>query len=167
MAKSVSAAGKRGKSPTAKPQRGGKRSFVWLQGLICGAMVTLAPSLAIMLTFLLAPGLIALVLDRSPGRAVARGVLLFGLAAAVGPAKTLWEGGLAMPTAIQLMTDPLIFGTAWAAAAVGWLVGEVAPIVVEMVLTSSRKVRILKLEAARAKYAEEWGLNAENTEKSS
>jgi hypothetical protein len=46
-------------------------------------------------------------------------------------------------------------------------VGEVAPIVVEMVLTSSRKVRILKLEAARAKYAEEWGLNAENTEKSS
>jgi hypothetical protein len=120
-------------------------------------MVTLAPSLAIMLTFLLAPGLIALVLDRSPGRAVARGVLLFGLAAAVGPAKTLWEGGLAMPTAIQLMTDPLIFGTAWAAAAVGWLVGEVAPIVVEMVLTSSRKVRILKLEAARAKYAEERG----------
>ncbi len=91
---------------------------------------------------------------------------MFGLAASVGPAKTLWESGLDMPTSVQLMTDPLVFGTAWAAAAAGWLVGEVAPIIVEMVLTSARKLRAAKLEATRAKYAEEWGLKINGSENS-
>jgi len=165
MAKSLTAGGKKAKAKSAsKPNAGARRSYVWLQGLFCGALVTLAPALAMLLAFLLAPGLVAALLDRSPGRAVSRGVLLFGLAASVGPAKTLWEAGLATPTAVQLMTDPLIFGTAWAAAAAGWLVGEVAPIIVEMALTSARKLRAAKLEATRTKFAQEWGLNADSTE---
>jgi hypothetical protein len=168
MAKSMTAgSSKKAKAKSApKPNVGGRRSYVWLQGLFCGALVTLAPALAMLLAFLLAPGLVATVLDRSPGRAVSRGVLLFGLAASVGPAKTLWEANLSTPTAVQLMTDPLIFGTAWAAAAAGWLVAEVAPILVEMALTSARKLRASKLEATRTKFAEEWGLGSENTRNS-
>jgi hypothetical protein len=151
----------KGKARPAKGAKSEKRSFVWLQGLICGALITLAPSLAMLLAFLLAPGLIATVLDRSPGRTVSRGVFLFGLAASVSPAKTLWEGGLAMPLSVQLMTDPIIFGTAWAAAAAGWMVAEVAPIIVEIALTSARKLRAAKLEETRVKFSEEWGLQTE------
>jgi hypothetical protein len=166
MAKTMTANAKAapgGKSPKAKAKSkpSGPRSYVWLQGLICGALITLAPSLAMLLAFLLAPGLVATLIDHSPGRTVSRGVMLFGLAASVGPAKTLWEGGLATPLAVQLMTDPLNFGTAWAAAAAGWMVAEVAPIVIEMALTSARKLRATRLEETRAKFAQEWGIELE------
>lgn len=149
--------------PARAAGKGGKRSFVWLQGLICGAVATLATPLAILLTFLLAPGLIALVLDRSPGRPTARAVLLFGLAASVAPAKTLWEGGLTMPGCVDIMTDPIIFGTAWAAAAFGWLTGEAAPIIIELMQGSGRRLRAKRLAEARAKYAEEWGIELEQS----
>jgi hypothetical protein len=145
-------------------KKGDGRSFVWVQGLLCGALATLATPLAVLLAFLLAPGIIASFLDRSPGRPVARAVLLFGAAASVAPAKQLWEGGMSMPACIQIMTDPIVFGTAWAAAAAGWLGGEIAPIIVGMVLDASRKSRAAKLEAARAKYAEEWGLNEDGSD---
>lgn len=142
-------------------KKGDGRSFVWVQGLLCGALATLATPLAVLLAFLLAPGIIASFLDRSPGRPVARAVLLFGAAASVAPAKQLWEGGMSMPACIQIMTDPIVFGTAWAAAAAGWMVAEVAPIIVEIALTSARKLRAAKLEETRVKFSEEWGLQTE------
>ena len=44
-----------------------QHSMVWLQGLTCGAVVTLAPGVAVLLGLLLGPGLLALLLDREPG----------------------------------------------------------------------------------------------------
>ena len=136
-----------------------RRSLGWLNGLGCGVLAAMAPAMAVLLAFLAAPGLLALVLDRTPGRPVARAVLLFGLAASVGPAHALWESGMTMSACIEKLADPLVFGTAWAAAAFGWLVGEVVPFAVGFGLDRKRRARLALLEQARARYAEEWGLS--------
>lgn len=69
-----------------QPRR--QRSFVWLQGLLCGALATLATPTALLLGVLLAPALLAIALDQDPGRPRARSIALFSMAASVGPLRT-------------------------------------------------------------------------------
>jgi hypothetical protein len=59
--------------------------IVLLLALAGGALVALSPDIALPLVILLLPGLLALVLDRSPGCGVARAILLFQLASCVHP----------------------------------------------------------------------------------
>jgi hypothetical protein len=78
--------------PRAAAPLGRQRSLAWLQGLVVGALVTLATSTALLLAVLLAPAMVAFVFDRAPGRPVARSVALCGMAACVGPELALWGG---------------------------------------------------------------------------
>jgi hypothetical protein len=68
-------------------------STIWLQGLLCGALAALAPPLALLVLVLLAPAAAAAMLEGEQGRPVARILLLFGLAASIGPARRLWGAG--------------------------------------------------------------------------
>lgn len=140
--------------PAAKPGR----SLVWLQGLACGALATLATPLAVLLGVLLLPGLCVLLIDRMPGKPVARTMLLCGAAASVFPAWRLWDHGLTMENSLDLLSDVLTLGLAWAATAAGWLLAEVAPIGVHLVLEGTARQREGELRAARARYEAEWGL---------
>ena len=45
-----------------------QHSLTWLQGLLCGAMVTLATPTALLLGVILGPALLAVLLDHEPGR---------------------------------------------------------------------------------------------------
>jgi hypothetical protein len=114
MAKRVAEKTAIGIDAGGKPRQ---HSLVWLQGLLCGAMVTLATPTALLLGVLLCPAVLALVLDRQPGRPKARGVALFNMAAAVDPLRTLWMSGHSMSNASALLGDMRILGTAWSAAA--------------------------------------------------
>ena len=69
----------------AKPRQ---RSMIWLQGLLCGAMVTLATPTALLLGVLLGPALLAIALDHEPGRPRARSIALWSMAAAVIPLRS-------------------------------------------------------------------------------
>ena len=60
-----------------QPRR--QRSFVWLQGLLCGALATLATPTALLLGVLLAPALLAIALDQDAGRPRARSIALFSM----------------------------------------------------------------------------------------
>jgi hypothetical protein len=145
----------------ARKRSGGKHhSLVWVQGLACGALVALAPSLALMIGILLGPGIIALAFDSDPGKPVARTVLLCGIAACVDPIRTLWGAGHGLDMTMALVSDLGTVGTAWSAAAAGWLLAELAPIVVRAVLEASSFARAAQIRAARAKLADEWGLPA-------
>ncbi len=57
-----------------------RRSWLWLQGLACGALACLATATALLLVALLAPGLIMWTLDKEVGKANARAMLLCGIA---------------------------------------------------------------------------------------
>ena len=134
------------------------RSLVWLQGLACGALATLATPLAVLLGALLLPGLCVLMIDRMPGKPVARTMLLCGAAASVSPAWHLWDHGLTMENSLDLLSDVLTVGLAWAATAAGWLIAEVAPICVYLALEATAKRRDGELRAARARHEAEWGI---------
>ena len=139
----------------AKPRQ---RSLIWLQGLLCGAMVTLATPTALLLGVLLGPALLAIALDREPGRPRARSIALCSMAAAVIPLRTLWTTGHSIATATALLGDFQILATAWSAAAGGWLLAEGVPIAVRAALEALSITRASRLRSERAGLAEAWGL---------
>ena len=130
--------------------------MVWLQGLLCGAMAMLAPPTALLLGVLLGPAVLALMLDRQPGRPRARSIALFGMAASVDPLRTLWVSGHAMTDAAALLADLHVLGIA---AAAGWLLAEAAPVAVRATLEALTISRTARLRALRSRLSEEWRLD--------
>ena len=121
-------------------------------------MVTLATPTALLLGVLLGPALLAVLLDHEPGRPRARSIALCSMAAAVDPLRTLWTAGHSMATATALLGNLRIVGTAWSAAAGGWLLAEIAPIAVRAALEALSIARAARLRAERARLVEAWGL---------
>lgn len=142
---------------TASPGR--SNVLMWMQGLACGGLVAVLPPVALLLGVLLGPTLLAAYLDRQPGKPIARSVLLCTLAACVKPVRALWAAGHSMAASIALATDADVLGTAWAAAAAGWLLAELAPVAVRVALEAFSLSRAARLRAARAALADEWGLD--------
>jgi len=130
---------------------------IWLQGLLCGALATLATPTAVLLAVLLAPALAALAMDRVPGRPVARSVALCSLAGCVAPVRTLWAAGHTLSTAAALLAYLQPIGIAWTAGAFGWLLAELSPIAVRAVLEALGRARAAKLRAVRTRLVDEWG----------
>jgi len=135
-----------------------QHSLVWLQGLACGALVTLATPTAVLLGILLAPALLAVLLDHEPGRPKARSIGLCNMVAAVEPLHVLWTTGHSMATASALLGNLGIIGKAWSAAAAGWLLAEVLPIGIRAILDTVSVARTTKLRTERARLVEAWGL---------
>jgi len=108
------------------------------------------------LAVLLAPALLAVFLDRDPGRPTARCVVLCALAACIAPLRTFWAEGHGMEAATALVSDPATLGTAWSAAAGGWLLAELTPLAVRLALEASGRLQSARLRAERARLAEEW-----------
>jgi hypothetical protein len=138
-----------------------RRSWAWLQGLGCGALAALVPGMAVLLAMLLLPAGLALLYDRQGGRPVARTVLLFGAAGAVRPVAALWAAGNNLAAALALLGDLRVVGTAWSAAAAGWILAELAPVAALLVLEATTQARVVRLRAERRKLAEEWGFDAD------
>ena len=144
---------------------GANRSVIWLSGLACGVLAAIVPGIAVAAAGLLAPGVVALRLDREPGRPVARTVLTCGLAGCVHPVITLWNTGQSFATAIAIVTDPTTIGIAWGAAAAGWLVTQIAPLAVRVALEVVALGRSTRLRAVRSRIAETWGLDEVSNDK--
>lgn len=147
------------KPPLAAPPR--QRPLIWLQGLLCGALVTLATPTALLLGVLLGPALLATQFDREPGRPRARSIALFSMAAVIEPLRTLWFAGHSIATATALLGNLRIVGTVWAAAGCGWLLAEITPIMVRAALEGMGLARAARLRAERARLVEAWGLEDE------
>lgn len=146
---------------TAKAKKeGGGGSLMWMQGLACGVAATLMPGTAVLVAVLLVPGLCALVLDRQPTRPLARCMLLCGLAVAVQPLRSLWDSTQGLEESLRLITNVSILGYAWMAACAGWLMAEVIPLVVRVVLDASSLAHAARLRSARERLVEQWGATA-------
>jgi hypothetical protein len=136
-----------------------QHSLVWLQGLLCGALVMLAPPTALLIGVLLGPAILAALFDHQPGRPRSRSIGLFGMAGSVDPLRTLWLGGHSMAVAGALVANLRVVGVAWAAAAAGWLLAEAAPVAVRAVLETLSVSRAARLRASRARLAQAWRLD--------
>ncbi len=140
----------------ASPPKEKGRSIVWIQGLACGACIAIAPAASTLLAVLLAPALAILLVDRAPGRAVARAVLLCGAAPCVGPLVTLWQSGRG--AGFALIADPSVLGPAWAACAGGWLLSQLLPIGIRGILEATSLAQAARLRTERERLVKDWGL---------
>ncbi len=133
-------------------------SLPWLQGLGCGVLVTFALPVALFCAGMLAPALLAAAADRLPGRPVARATAAAGVAASLHPALRLWRDGHDLSAALALLSDPGVLGLAWAAGAGGWLMAQVAPVVIGCAMNARATARAAMLRAERARCEAEWSL---------
>lgn len=62
---------------------------------------------------------------------------------------------------IQVPSDPRVIALAWAAAAGGWMLAELAPLGLSVGLEAANRARAARLRARRERLLEEWpGLRA-------
>ena len=142
----------------AAPRR---RSWLWLQGLVCGAALALAPAIAMVVLVLLAPGLVVYALEETPGKPVGRMMLLLGAAASFGQLRILWDAGNTMDAAMAIVGDPVHVGQSWVVAGAGWMFGELIQIVGREVLEVLARHRAAALRQERTQLEAEWGPLAE------
>jgi hypothetical protein len=138
----------------AAPRR---RSWLWLQGLLCGAALSIATGPAILLAVLLAPGLMSYAIERGDGKPVSETMLLLGAATCFMPLRILWEQGHSVDAALALLSDPARPGLSWVAAGAGWLMEEAAQIIARQSSELATKRRIAQLQKERAGLVAEWG----------
>lgn len=133
-----------------------QRSYTWLQGLLCGVAAALVPGPALLIAFLLAPGLVGLLLDLAPGKPMARAMLLLGLAASIHPFGALWASGGGIGAALDVLGRPAVLGIAWLAGAGGWLLSELAPLFLKLAMDGAAAARAARLRAERARLVDAW-----------
>ena len=131
-------------------------SFSWLQGLVCGAVLAFATPVALLAGVLLAPCIVAAVLDSRPGRPVARTVALAGLSLTLAPLWHLVMNGRTMDEAVALVIDPAVTGPAWLAAACGWALCEILPVLLRVAADLRAAARLSMLQAEEKALRETW-----------
>lgn len=139
--------------------RGGGGSLLWAQGLACGAILAFVPALALLLVLLFWPVLVAFVLDKAPGKPMARAVALCTTAASVGPIHGAWSAGFGMQASLAEAADWNALALSWCAAATGWALSFLAPLAVRAVLELMSTARMTRLRAERARLLAAWRID--------
>ncbi len=127
-------------------------------GLAGGGLMALSPDIAVPLTVLMLPGLVTLLLDRSPGSALARAVLLFEGAASVNPIVQAWYRCSGIHDCMQRLCSPTLILRVWLAACLAFLVAQILPIGLKLLEDHRLRIRRAVLQERRAALIEEWGL---------
>ena len=133
--------------------------IVLLLGLAAGGLIALSPDIALPLAVLLLPGLLALVLDRTPGCSVARAILLFQATACVRPVMDSWYSCAGIDGCMGYLADWHTLLRVWLAAATAWVVTQILPLVLKVLDDYRLRYRRSVLVAKRAAIAAEWGLD--------
>ena len=142
---------------TAAGRGGG--SLLWLQGLVCGAVLAFAMPVAVLTGVLMAPALVAAALEARPRRPVTRTVALGCCAFTLGPLWRLVTNGRGMQAALDQLADPAVAGAAWLAGACGWALCEVLPVLLLGLADMRAAVKVAALEAEEQTIRETWELD--------
>jgi hypothetical protein len=142
----------------AKLGRGVNGLIILLMGLALGGLIALSPDIALPLVVLLLPGLLVLILDRTPGCAAARAILLFQAAACVRPVMEAWYRCAGIDGCMGYLAEWPTVLRAWLAAAAGWVLIQLLPLGLKVLEDHRLRVRRTVLVARRKALADEWGL---------
>jgi hypothetical protein len=134
--------------------------MVLLVGLCGGGLIALAPDIALPAGVLLAPGLVAFVFDPTPGRAVARAMLLFQAASSFRPLADAWDRCDGIGPCMDMLAGPRAVLVAWMMAALAWVLTQSLPIGLKLLSDYRVRARRAALEARRDKLVADWGLEA-------
>jgi hypothetical protein len=133
--------------------------MVLLLGLAAGGLIAVAPDIALPAAILLAPGLVAVMFDPTPGRAVARAMLLFQAAAGFQPLSDAWSRCDGIEVCMDTLVRPRAVLTVWLMAAVAWMLTQALPIGLKLLSDYRVRARRAALQARRDRLIEDWGLD--------
>lgn len=145
-------------SAGSKLGRGMSGLLVLLLALAGGGLIALSPDIALPMAVLLLPGLLALVLDRTPGCGVARAMLLFQGAACVHPVMEAWYRCAGIDRCMSYLAEWPAVLQAWLAAAAAWALIQILPLGIKVLDEYRLRHRRSVLTARREVLASEWGL---------
>jgi hypothetical protein len=143
------------------PARPG-RSTLWLQGLGCGALLTFAAPMALLLSVLFAPVALCSLAETGPRHSLRRPVALACAGAALHPAWRLWSSGDRMDQALSSLADPATLILAWGAGACAWAACQVTPVVLAGIWEWREAARARAIRAEIASLAAAWDVAAED-----
>jgi hypothetical protein len=118
----------------------------------------MATPTAVLGALLLVPGIGALLLERQAGRPAARVTLLCGAATAAAPLFALWQSGLGVGGALAAASDPAVLAACWAAQAGGWLLAQLAPVLLRLAFDAHAATIAARLRSERARFESEWDI---------
>lgn len=132
--------------------------IILLLALAGGGLIALSPDIALPLTVLLLPGLLALVVDRTPGCAVARAIVLFQGAACIHPVIDAWYRCKGIDGCMGYLAGWPVVLQVWLAAAAAWIMVQALPLGLKVLDDYRLRHRRSVLMARREALASEWGL---------
>jgi hypothetical protein len=132
--------------------------IVLLLALAGGGLIAMSPDIALPLTVLLLPGLLALIMDRTPGCGVARAIVLFQGAACVHPVMDAWYRCAGIDGCMSYLAEWPTVVRVWLAAAAGWIVVQTLPLGLKILDDYRLRYRRSLLTARRDALTAEWGL---------
>jgi hypothetical protein len=113
------------------------------------------------MAILLLPGLLAFVLDRSPGCGIARAIMLFQGAACVHPVADAWYRCSGIDGCMTFLGEWPTVLRVWLAAAAAWVIAQVLPLGLKLLDDYRVEHRRSVLAAKREALVAEWGLENE------
>lgn len=140
----------------AKRRKGGKSSFM-LVLLLVGAIMAVEPVVGLVLTFGLAPAVVALFTEMGPFRLVRmRTIFLFNAAGVVPYCAKYWESGDIAAFYAEL-SDPYLWVVMWGAAVLGYFLLWLSPQVAAAIEQSNNRDKIKRIQKLQRELVEEWG----------
>jgi hypothetical protein len=132
--------------------------LILLLGLAGGGLIALSPDIALPLAVLMLPGLIALILDRTPGCGVARAIVLFQGSACAHPVADAWYRCAGIDGCMSYLAEWPTVLRVWLAGAAAWVMVQTLPIGLKVMDDYRLRYRRAVLSARRETLAAEWGL---------
>ncbi len=126
-------------------------------------LVVMAPALCIIGSIGMFPTLAAAVIDDSPGMRQTRIVAIMNLAGTIPVIAMSWEHSRSLSSALEIMTDPLVWLMMYGAAAGGWALLRIAPWFAEIIVNMRVANDIRLLEQEQKKLVSEWGRHVTST----
>lgn len=137
---------------------GGAGALLWWGGLGSGALIVMSPASATMLVVLLCPILLlAMLPEEGQSGRIVRASLAFGVAASLHPLRALWDSGATLADALSLARQPTTLFPAWIAIGAGWLIAELASMLLRLVSEMAAAAQRRALAANLTALEEEWG----------
>jgi hypothetical protein len=147
-------------SPGARLGGAAGAMMVLLLALCGGGLIALAPDIALPVGVLLAPGLVGLLFDPTPGRAVARAMLLFTAASGFRPVADAWVRCDGIASCMDMLAGPRAVLVCWTMAALAWILTQTLPLGLKLLSDHRVRARCNALEARRDSLVADWGLDA-------
>lgn len=132
------------------------RSWLWLQGLLCGGGLSLFPAASLVIVALFAPAVLAFLSDRTAKRPVGTAMMMMAAASAISPLHTLIQDSYSIDGALAIISNPVVLSVSWLASAAGWIISEATAMASYEIRTVICRHQVTTLTNERLKLSQEW-----------